>query len=92
MVFSTSERESESESAQWDPATDKQLQQKMSARLATVKVGSAIELQLETNLGDLWFDGVVRHLHGNGVVRFVEDEDGSVHNKLDLKVEIWKFL
>jgi hypothetical protein len=81
------------EEDEWDAAADPQLKVAISKRLADprLKVGSGLEVRFDTTGGFFWFDGKVKHLHGNGNVKFIED-DGTVHHYFDLKVETWKFL
>jgi hypothetical protein len=53
---------------------------------------TGIELRFETNFGDSWFQGMVHHINEDGTVKFVEDDDGTVHHNLDLRLETWKYL
>jgi len=91
-IDSDSDSEVEEEEHEYDLSGDAQLSIPMDSRLGQLKVGSKIEVQVDTNYGPGWFDGVVAHVGDNGVVRWVEDDDGTVWHDFDLKSEIWKFL
>jgi hypothetical protein len=98
-AVSDSESESESESEdEYDLSKDEQLMVSVDKRIEKVKVHSNIEYCVDTflpdgtNLGPSWFSGKVMEVKGDGIVKFVEDEDGSVHHSFDLNENIWKFL
>ena len=59
-----------------------------------MRVGSRLEYMCETNEGDSWFEGIVREVidQKEGIVKFIEDDDGTVHEQFMLRLETWKFL
>ena len=71
---------------------DEQLMENLEKRIARVQVKSKLEYCVDTNLGPGWFNGMVLEVKENGFVKFLEDEDGTVHHNFDLNENIWKFL
>ena len=59
-----------------------------------MRVGSRLEYMYDTNEGDSWFEGIVREVvdQKEGIVKFIEDDDGTVHEKFKLRLETWKYL
>ena len=95
---SDSDKDSESgmssEEEEYDLSSDPQLQIDIDKRLLDMRVGSRLEYMCDTNEGDSWFEGIVREVvdQKQGIVKFIEDDDGTVHEKFMLRLETWKYL
>ena len=71
---------------------DEQLMLDVDVRIEKVKVHDKLEYCCETNVGPSWFTGVVQEVKEAGYVKFIEDDDGTVHHNFDLRDNLWKFL
>ena len=67
--------------------------------MATMKSGAKVEVELDCGVPNSsevawsWTSGSVLHYKGKGsVVKWIDDEDDYIYEKLDLSTYRWKYL